>query len=127
MYIKRRGILLPNKSAKKNSKPKPKLPLPKLSPCPICGSKGKVQQNEQGKECFASVHCKNKECGYGTVTRRPKDGESNRENKIAAMKEWNDGFVYPPGELKKLNDKAKQMHKKEKKQKRQLNNARKNA
>lgn len=123
---------MPNKSKEKvDSKPKPKLKLPMLSPCPNCGGKGKVNQNNKGEECFASVHCKNKECGYGTVTRRPKDGESNRENKIAAMKEWNDSFVYPPGELKKLNDKAKQMYKKEKrqrrKQKRQLNNARKNA
>lgn len=120
-----------NKSAEKNSKPKPKLPLPKLSPCPICGGKGKVKQNEQGKECFASVHCRNEECGYGTVTRRPKDGESNRENKIAAIEEWNEGLIYPPEELKKLNKKANKIYKKEKEakkaKKRQLNNVRENA
>ena len=105
---------MPNKTVEKGSKPKPKLKLPTLSPCPNCGGKGKVNQNNKGEECFASVHCKNKECGYGTVTRRPRDGESNRENKIAVIKEWNEGLIYPPEELRKLNKKANKMHKKEK-------------
>lgn len=117
MYINKGGTPLLNKTVEKDSKPKPKLKLPKLSPCPICGSKGKVEQNDQGKECFASVHCKNEKCGYGTITRRPKDGESNRENKFAAMKEWNEGLVYPPEELRKLNRKASRMHKAKKKAK----------
>lgn len=102
-----------NGESKKDSTPKPKLKIPALNPCPICGGKAKLHQNEAWKPAVIYVSCR--ECFYGTINRRQRTGETRREIKVLSANDWNNGDIFPPEERKKLSAKAKKEYEKEKK------------